>query len=141
MSNVFTSLGCPHLIEPVIWTEFLKYRWSASAAVPFGELNPIVYAQKTSMFGPDLGAIPKCLKPRGSAQPSLQQSPASPGQPDTKGSLYRYFLMKRYQELRGQAASLNIKEMTPKIAKEWWALTDDQKAQLAAERSRETWLQ
>jgi hypothetical protein len=70
-----------------------------------------------------------------------EPAPAILGQPDTKGSLSRYFLMKRHQELKGQAASLNIKEMTPKIAKEWWALTDDQKAQLAAARSRETWLQ
>jgi hypothetical protein len=72
-ARVFTSLGCPPLIEPVIWDEFLKYRWSASATVPFGGLNPIVYAQKTSMFGRDLGAIPKCLRPRGSAHPSARQ--------------------------------------------------------------------
>jgi hypothetical protein len=128
-------------MEPLLWDEFLKYRWSASATVPFGELNPIVYAQRTSMFGPDLGAIPKRLNPRGSPHLSPRQPRASFGQADTKGSLYRYFLMKRYEELRGQAVSLNIREMTPKIAKEWCALRDEQKAQLAAERSRETWMQ
>jgi hypothetical protein len=109
-------MGCPHLLGPLIWEEFLKYRWSTSAKIPFPGLDPIAYAQRTSAFGPDLGAVRRRLWPR-------------------TGGLYSFFVAKRHHET-GTQAKAGPKETAIRLTREWAALTDAQKAQLDDERKR-----
>jgi hypothetical protein len=57
VAPVLSDVGCSHLLESIIWDEFLRHRWCLSAAVPFTGVAPLAYAQRTAAFGPDLGAM------------------------------------------------------------------------------------
>jgi hypothetical protein len=130
---VLSELGCPNLRDSVIWEEFLKYRWSLLADVPFESINPLLYAQRTALFGPDLGAVPRRAVPRPA------RAPKHSSQVPRKQGLYQYFLTKRYNQARkiGMGGLKGIKEMTPAIAREWRAMTPEQKLALELERAKE----
>jgi hypothetical protein len=83
-----------------------------------------------------LGSIPsKIVLPRvrkDSKSAKALKAPKQPKQTVKKYELYQFFLMKRYREIKesGTSTLKGIKEMTPKIAREWREMTEEQKVSL-----------
>jgi hypothetical protein len=120
--------GSSSLLTSVLWFEFLKYRWAVKCKVPFPDCDPIIYAHRTRVFGPDLGAW-RPLAPAVTALRRRKKDKKKSKNPSVHRSLstYQYFVSVRHAEFRKTPHPFSPSDLTKQVAKEWNEMTAEQR--------------
>lgn len=125
-------------LQMTAWFEFLQMKWSLNGATEENSISRFDDALNLYNYGPDLRSanrqllnLSKAIKIKKVKNHTIKShlKGARDGHKPGKAhnSSYTYYIHKRTNELKEKGVAICVKTTIPEIAKEWGALSDEQR--------------